>query len=99
MKTLNASVAVGKCTCVVIAVLSPRVSYAGQTYVSVVFRDTGLANSAIEINCQDAITRGLTAPDGACRVNVSSKGNARSRSQISWPSVGHDIFESKPFRL
>lgn len=60
-------------SCVAI-VLLPSVLHAGQIYGSVVQAGKGLANRAIEIKCQDKVTTGATAADGAYRIDVPQEG-------------------------
>jgi hypothetical protein len=57
-----------------LAVLCPAVAHAGQIYGSIIFHGAALATAAVEINCHGAISRGVTAPDGAYRINVPQEG-------------------------
>ena len=66
--------AFGRSLVLMIAVLCPAVAYAGQIYGSIIFHGAALANAAVEIDCQGAISSGVTAADGAYRINVQPQG-------------------------
>jgi hypothetical protein len=66
--------AFGRSLILMIAVLCPAIAYAGQIYGSIIFHGAALANAAVEINCQGAMSSGATAADGAYRINVPQQG-------------------------
>ena len=61
------------CVCLMLVLLSVGLR-AGQLYGSISSDGKGLASAAIEINCNGAVTRGSTAPDGAYRLDVPQQG-------------------------
>jgi hypothetical protein len=58
----------------IVLLLFDVIVFAGQIYGSVILRGGGLANVSIEIDCQGMVTKGVTADDGAYRVNVPQQG-------------------------
>jgi hypothetical protein len=62
------------CAGLAIAIVFPAVLSAGQLYGSVVFRGSGLAGAAVEVNCGGAVTAGGTVAGGAYRLNVPQQG-------------------------
>ena len=55
-------------------ILLPCVLHAGQIYGSVTSGGKPVANAAIEITCDKAVTTGATATDGAYRIDVPQQG-------------------------
>ena len=54
--------------------LVPSALHAGQIYGSVTHSGQGVARAAIEINCNGAVSSGITATDGSYRINVPQQG-------------------------
>jgi hypothetical protein len=61
------------CCCLGITLL-PAVLQAGILYGSVTAAGRSVSRTPVEINCDGAITRGLTLADGSYRINVRQQG-------------------------
>jgi hypothetical protein len=69
---------------VVVALLVPAASYAGQVYGTIVMDGKGVGGANIEIQCGNDTTTGSTGADGSYRINVPQQGQCT----FSLPSHG-----------